>query len=299
MTNRIGDFSHHARLSDLMGQTRARVRDLEIDVATGKDIRRFSEIPQDTGLLLRTRAQLSGNAQFVVQNERLTDQLQAMDGALGDVVTIAERLRTLLVQRLNDPTGRDMPLEVELAGMTEQVAAQLNFTSDGRYLFSGTATDRRPVQLPAGPITSADPSLYYQGDAIDRTAWLDAQVELVLPARADDPAFADLLAALGSTLAAHAANDRPALEAALAGADRALSGVLALRSSVGAAAARVLDVTEGQRAASDYLDETRSRIEDTDMALAMTRMAQDKVTIEASYLIVSQISRLSLADYLR
>jgi flagellar hook-associated protein 3 FlgL len=57
--------------------------------------------------------------------------------------------------------------------------------------------------------------------------------------------------------------------------------------------------SEGQRSTILYLDQTRSAIEDTDVAEAMTRMAQDKVAIEASYLIVSQVSRLSLADYLR
>lgn len=299
MTDRIGDFSHQTRMADLMGTTRARVRDLETDVATGKSIRRFSEIPKETGLLLRTREQIASNDNFVAQNERLTNELQAMDGTLGNIVSVAERLRTLLVQRLNDPTGQEMPLDVEAASMTSEVAAQLNFTLDGRYLFSGTSTDRAPVALPAVTLTSADPSLYYQGDRLDRTAWVDRQVELALPARADDPAFAGLLAALGTTLGAHASNDRAALETALTQAEQALSGVVELRSRMGAAAARVEDVTESQRSAALYLDETRGGIEDTDIAQAMTRMAQDKVGIEASYLIVSQISNLSLADYLR
>jgi flagellar hook-associated protein 3 FlgL len=282
-----------------MGTTRARVSDLETDVATGKSIRRYAEIPKEAGTLLRTREQIAGNDNFVAQNERLASQLQAMDGVLGNVVSIAERLRTLLVQRLNDPTGQEMPLDVEAASMAREVAAQLNFSLDGRYLFSGTRTERAPVALPATVPTSADPSLYYHGDRLDRTAWIDGQVELALPARADDPALAEFLAALGTTLAAHASNDRVALESALGQAELALAGVVELRSRIGATAARVEDVTESQRSAVLYLDRTRSAIEDTDIAEAMTRMAQDKVVIEASYLIVSQVSGLSLADYLR
>jgi flagellar hook-associated protein 3 FlgL len=299
MPDRIGDFSHQTRMADLMAAARIRVRDLETDVATGKSIRRYAEIPMEAGTLLRTREQIAGHDNFVEQNERLGNQLQAMDGVLGNVVSIAERLRTLLVQRLNDPTGQEMPLDVEAASMAQEVAAQLNFALDGRYLFSGTRTDQRPVALPATLPTSVDPSLYYQGDRLDRTVWIDGQVELALPARADDPALGGLFAALGTTLAAHVSNDRAALETALGQAEQAVAGVVELRSRVGASAARVEGVTEGQRSTILYLDQTRSAIEDTDVAEAMTRMAQDKVAIEASYLIVSQVSRLSLADYLR
>lgn len=299
MTDRIGDFRHQTRLADMMGATRGRVRALEMDVVTGKSIQRFAEIPKETGLLLRTREQLAGNDNFIAQNERLTSQLQAMDGALGGIASVAERLRAQLVQRLNDPTGKDMPLDIEARTMLDEVAAQLNATFDGRYLFAGTRTGQKPVQLPDPPITSPDPALYYQGDQTKRTGWIDRHVEVELVARADDPGFAGLLAALGSTIAGHAANDRATLEAALTKAEQALAGVVELRGKMGALAARVLDVTESQRSASLYLDETRARIEDTDIAEAMTRMAQDKVAIEASYMIVSQISHLSLADYLR
>jgi flagellar hook-associated protein 3 FlgL len=282
-----------------MSNTRSRVRDLEMDVAAGKHVRRYAEIPQETALLLRTREQIATNDNFLSQNERLNDELQAMDGALGSIVSVAERLRTLLVQRLNDPTGDDMPLAIESATLTQEVAAQLNATSHDRYLFSGTRTDTLPVTLPLTPMTTADPTLYYQGDELNRTGWLERDVSVDISVRADDPAFADLFAALGMTEAGHQTNSRTMLENALDKVDLALAGVIELRSTVGGTAARVQGVAEIQRSAALYLDETRARIEDTDTAAAMTRMSQDKVAIEASYLIVSQISNLSLADYLR
>jgi flagellar hook-associated protein 3 FlgL len=299
MTTRIGDLSHQTLLSDVMTNTRSRVRDLEMDVAAGKQVRRYAEIPQDTALLLRTREQIATNGNFLSQNERLNDELQAMDGALGSIVSVAERLRTLLVQRLNDPTGDDMPLGVESATLKQEIAAQLNSTSHDRYLFAGTRTDTLPVTLPSAPMTTADPSVYYQGDALNRAGWLDRDMSVDIPVRADDPAFADLFAALGMTQVGHQTNSRTMLENALDKADRALAGVIKLRSTVGGTAARVQGVAEIQRSTALYLDETRGRIEDTDTAAAMTRMSQDKVAIEASYLIVSQISNLSLADYLR
>ena len=299
MTQRVGDFSHQSHLTDLMSATRSRVRAMETSVASGKSISRFSEIPSETGQLLRTRAQAAGTSNFIRQNERLGDQLQATDGALGDIVAVAERLRSLLVQRLNDPTGGDVPLDTEAQSMAEEVAARLNVSSGGRFLFAGTATDRKPVVLPSAPTTNADPAIYYRGDAINRSANIEEEIQIDLIARADDPAFADLLSALGSASVGHLTDDRPTLEAALTKAERALSGVVALRSRVAATTARVADVAESQRTASLYLDETRSRIEDTDIAKTMTQLAQDKTAIEASYLIVSQISNLSLTDYLR
>ena len=299
MTSRVGDFSHQNRLADLMSATRSRVRSQEMQVASGKSVQRFSEIPKDAGFLLRTREQLAVNNNFVEQNERLTDQLQAMDGALGAIVDVAERFRTLLVQRLNDPAGANVPLETEARAMTKEVAARLNLTSDGRFLFGGSRTDQRPVSLPASSINTSDPSIYYQGDVLTRGAWIDENVKIDLPARADDPAFAGLLAAMGKAALGHANNDQSALRTALTLTEQALAGVIDLRSRTGAVAARVGDVTESQRSAALYLDEGRARIEDTDIAKTMTQMAQDKVAIEASYLVVSQVSKLSLVDYLR
>ena len=298
MTTRIGDAAQHNRTLDALLTTRERTRALETDVSTGKSARRYAEIPRDTGLLLRTREQLAVNQNYVTQNDRLTNRVQAMDNALGSIVSVAERLRTLLVQRLNDTTGSEIDLDGEASAMTDQVAAQLNLQLEDRYLFAGSRTDTKPVVLPSTMITSADASLYYQGDQLTPSARVDTDVEVSLQARADDPAFASLFQALGLARTAHLANDRAGLEAALTKAGEALDGVVDLRSKVDATASRVADLTEVQRSASLYLDDIRGNIEDTDIADAMTRMSQDKLVLESSYLIISQVSRLSLADYL-
>ena len=117
---------------------------------------------------------------------------------------------------------------------------------------------------------------------------------------ADEPAFAELIAALGQARAAHLADDR----AGLAGAPwprsrRRLDGRGRPARRARDTAARLEAVTEGHRSAILYLDEIVSGIEDADLADVLTRIASDQASLEAGYTVTGRLASLSLADYLR
>ncbi len=222
-----------------------------------------------------------------------------MDGALGSVADIAARARTALVQRLDGGLGSDVPLDELVDTMLAEVQSALNTRLDGQYLFAGSRSDVAPVSLPTPPPTTADPTLYYRGDAVSLTARADAGLELAYGVTADAAPFAELIATLGQARAAHLADDRAGLAAAMSGLETALDGVTSLRAGVGIAAERLEAVTESQRSAILYLDEIVAGIEDTDLAAVLTRIASDQASLEAGYTITGRLASLSLADYLR
>ena len=299
MTGRIGDAVQAARISSLLQETQGRLRTAQTAVATGHAVERFAEIPGSTALLLHTRSEQAAAARFVEDNVVTGDRLKAMDSAIGAVGEVAERLRALLVNRLDAAIGSSVPLDAEVDAALDTIQGQLNLRLDGRFLFAGSRTGTAPVVLPDPPPTTGDASLYYQGDAVPPTARIAAGETVGYATTAADPAFAGLIGALGMAREAHLAGDRAGLEAALTGLGEAVESVAQLRGALGAGMARIEAVTEQHRGTILYLDETVSRLVDTDMAAALTQIAEDGARLEATYTTVGRLGQLSLADYLR
>ncbi len=299
MTSRVGDFAQQAFLTRALQTTQSRMRETQMEIASGKRARSFDRIAADVPLLLSTRYDRTLNAGRIRQNEHVIDRMQAMDGSLESLSRIADRARTLLVQRLSDGVGADVPLDAEFDAMLEEIESRLNLRLDGRYLFAGSRTDTRPVAIPDPPPVTADSSLYYSGDDVELKVQADDGVEIAYGIPASDPAFARLIGALGLGRQAHLVNDRSDLETALTQLTGAIDELADLRSELGAERSRLEAIIEVQRGDEVYLAEIVSEMEDVDLPEALSRLARDRTALEAAYLAVSRISQLSIADYLR
>lgn len=299
MLTRIGDAAQSDRLTVAIQATTAKIRAGQIQAATGKRATRFDEIASDAGLLLRSKEQRALADGYARRNEQVGDRLKAMDGALAGLGEIAQRMRTLLTQRLDDAAGGLVPLAQEADSLLAEAAAQLNLRLDERYLFAGSRIDAPPIELPAPPPTAADPTLYYRGDAVVQAVRADREAEVSYGITADDPAFAGLIAGLGRARAAHLAGDRAGLQAALGQMEDAVGRLAELRGKVGTTGARLEAITEAHRGTVLYLDDIVTRIEDADVPQTVARLARDQASLEAAYLTTSRLSQLSLADYLR
>lgn len=299
MVTRIGDLAQNQRLTTTMLAAQTRLRLAQAAASSGKAATRFDQIADQAGQLVRLKDSRDLKATFLERNEGLTGRLQLMDQALGNVVELADRARASLVQRLDGSLGTAVPLDAEIDSMLAEIERALNTRLDGRYLFAGSRTDTAPVALPAAPITTADPSLYYCGDAVELSVRVDSDATVGYGITADDPAFAGLLAALGQARTAHLADDRAGLQTAMAGLGTALDRLTDVRAELGTKAARLESVADAHRAGLVYLDEMISGIEDADLAEVLTRIASDQASLEAAYTVTGRLASLSLANYLR
>ena len=170
-------------------------------------------IAGETGLLLHARNSQRHAAAFVTTNTTTTDRINTMDTALGNVLDIAERARTLLIQRLDPSLGGDVPLDSEIDSMLQEVAAQLNKRLGDRYLFAGSRTDTAPVELPDTINGPADLADIYRGDDVRLTVRAAEGVEISYGIPASD-AF-DLMNVLAAIKEAHLAGDTAGLQASV------------------------------------------------------------------------------------
>jgi len=299
MLGRTGDAAHSNRLNGYIQGTQGRMREAQVAIATGKRAQTYSEIGSETGILLQAREGQQRADAFAASNTTTVERLRTMDGALGNIVELADRMRTLLVQRTDPSIGSSLPLDTEVDTMLQEIASQLNVRLGDRYLFAGSRTDTPPVELPAtvaGP-ADLDPDLIYKGDDIRLSARAAEHVEVSYGVLAKD--VFEVMNVLAAAKEAHAVDDEAGLMAASDALGEAFSGLVDLRGELGARTARIEAITENHRANAAYLAETVSRIEDTDLPSAIAQMAKDQMAIEAAFLTISRLNSLTLADYLR
>jgi flagellar hook-associated protein 3 FlgL len=299
MLDRIGDAALSGRMTGLMLDTRARVQTTQLQIGSGKVAHRHVDIARDAAHFLRSDAVRLRLQQHEADSRQVADRLVVMDGAVARLADIAEHLRATLVHRLNDPTGRELPLDVEVDQLLDQVARLLNTQLDGRYLFAGSQTGQAPVVLPDPPPTTVDANLYYQGDTLALTARLDGDAVVRYGLTADQPGFARLISALGLAREGHLAGDRDQLAQALDTAAAAIDDLARARGQIGSTLGQVERLGEEHRAGLVHLDEILGRITDADPALLMARLAAERLQLEASFHVIGQLGRLSLVDHLR
>jgi flagellar hook-associated protein 3 FlgL len=300
MTVRFGDLAHANRMTSLLATTQQRIRQDQIAVSTGRQAHVYADVADRVTTLIGGKAEQTMTANQIKENDHTLLRMRAMDGALGNLSDGAERFRSLLVQRINAATGQDLPFVSEVDSLLADVASQLNLQLDSRYLFAGSRTDARPVQIPSPPPTSPnDTAAYYSGDSVKLATRAEDGVMLEYGVTADNPAFGKLIAALGVARAAHTANDTAGLESALAQMGDAIDSLAAVRGGLGSSASRLETITDSQRQTMLYLEDLVGSIESADLATAVTRISKDTASLEASYLTISRLNSLSLADYLR
>lgn len=299
MAARIGDLAQSQRLQASLSATQGRLREAQMAAASGKVATRYDQIAAAAGELVRAKDTRELKAVLIDQTERLISRLQVADSALAGIVDIADRARTMLLQRLDGNLGNAVPVDAEVDAMLQEIEAALNTRLDRQYLFAGSRTDAPPVSLPSTPVTTADPTLYYRGDDHQLSVRADTGLEIGYGVTADEAGFAELLAALGQARAAHLADDRTGLEGAMTALGGAIDQLSDLRAGLGARTARLEAISEGHRSTILYLDEIVSGIEDADLAEVLTRIASDQASVEAAYTVTGRLASLSLADYLR
>ena len=298
MSIRTGDLAHFNRTVDNMQTVQSRLRYSNLQISTGKSVHRYVEMGADAGVLVRTEAALTQTRTFKDQNELLVKRLNLMDGAMAEMKDIASSLQTKLIARRSDASGDMTQLGLDAAGMMQQLAGKLNMQIDGRFVFAGSRTDAPPVDA---ALVTEDPNNrdYYRGDDVPLTERIDTSVEADYGVRANEQAFAELFAALQTAIDADAADDDVGLQEAADMAGRALDGLITRRGRLDTVMARVEGVMESQTGTVLYLQETVSHLTDTDVPTTMARIAQDRVSLEGSFAMMSQLNRLSLTEYLR
>jgi len=281
-------------LSDLR-RVQERLADAQDRVSSQKRIEKPSDDPLGAERAVRLRGELDTTKAYGTAVDESRSWLDATDSALSSINDIVQTARELTVQAANGATtpSARQSIKVQLDALTEQLKTTLNGAYDGRYIFSGTATDTPPYDL-----TSATPDAY-QGDANPVVRQIGPGVSVQVNVSADD-VLAGLLPALRAISTHLQSNDGASLQTTdLQALDAGLDTLTTARSQVGAVTNRV--DAAGQRL-DDLHDVTTtylSNTEDADLPQALTDLSAQQNALSSALKSGATLIQQSLMDFLR
>lgn len=281
-------------LADLR-RVQERLSDAQSQVSSGKRVERPSDDPLAAERATRLRDELATTSAYRTGVDESRSWLDATDGALQSLNDIVQTARQLTVQAANGATtpAARQSIKTQVDALTEQLKTTLNSAYDGRYLFSGTATDTAPYD-----VNSASPDAY-QGDANPVVRQIGPGVSVQVNVTADD-LLSGLLPAMRALSSHLAANDAAALQTTdLRAIDAGLDTIVTARSQIGAVTNRV--DAAGLRL-DDLHDVTKaflSTTEDADLPQALVDLSAQQNALQSALRGGSTLIQQSLMDFLR
>lgn len=158
--------------------TQSRTADLGIQLASGNKSQTYSGISQDALRLVSLETRRAEISQFTRNIGTAEQRLSLMDVTITSIEDLALELRDTLERTLQQPDSSGGNLKQIAANIRDAVAGLLNTRSGDTYLFSGTRSDRRPIDFNATGYSNVS---LLESDAITvDSAFYEAYYEQVL-----------------------------------------------------------------------------------------------------------------------
>ena len=187
MIGRISTFSQTLYVLDRSLVSQARLADVQMQTASGLKSDSFGGYGAATGTIARREGEIAGaeaEAAGATSALNVVEQAYAALGSISDLTgTILSSLATY---------GEDVTtLSTLAAGWLDDLESLLNSKYGDQALFAGDAVDARAVDLDAWDET--DPGVWYQGGGSARVYTMTDGQNLILSAKANDPALSALV----------------------------------------------------------------------------------------------------------
>lgn len=270
-----------------------------------------SGLKSDTYAGLGTSAQtfsdlenrMSRGQSYIDASNIISGRLDITDSTLSSVIDTAGAIQNLIALRRNSAVGDSVAFDTQIVGMWQQLVSQMNVSSEGRYIFSGTASNQPAVEsndFPSLEVDGVPDASYYKGSQDDITVRVDDNVNVTYNIRADDPAFQKIFAGLAMARKFGASSgESEEMKQAYDLVAEGVQGIIGLRAQVNAN--KVLVTQNADRLSSQqlYWKGLKEGISNTDLVAVSTQVAVNQGILQASYQAFARISSLKLSDFLR
>ncbi len=292
-----------AQIQSLQGRT----AEQNIAITSGKSAQRYSGIAAESKRLVSIEATHVRITRYSDNNKLVDQRLQTMESSVSQLVDLASSFRTELVGALNSNNATVSGIDTKAGNLLEQVAGILNIEFDGRYLFSGSKTNTKPVDLnatgfvvPPSTYPSSADTNYYQGDGNTLATQAGPDLSLSYGLRANEQAFEKLVRSLNlvSTAVVAPNPDTARLNEGLRLAEEAVTELTQTVSRIGVSRSAIDTANKGHEETLLYAEQTIGEIANTDLAKAITILSGDRASLEASFAALAQMRSISLINFL-
>jgi len=271
----------------------------EQQVSSGRRIDAPSDDPAGTSAVITERASLSQLDAYTQTADAATSRLTVIDTTLTDIIdkiTAAQSAALSARGSAKTQSERDAAA-TDLQGIVDALVSDFNAQFHGVYLFSGSATTTSPF-VKSGAVVSS-----YQGNssisAVDIATNRSTGVTVDGGQISQGGDTSDVFTVLASLTAAVRSGDDAGIGQGIDALGRALDRATFAQTQVGTGL-KALDDARAQLSRLRIDTASRiSKIEDVNMASAISQMTQADTSYRAALAAFSKIGSLSLMDYLK
>lgn len=296
----VSTYSLNTSLRNAALTTQSKLAAKQVQEATGLTSDTYGGLGSNSTRVISLASELE-QAQSVADNAAVTaNRVEAMYSAVDGMTDILTNLRAEISSAMSSTDN--VTLNAEGASAVEDLAALMNTQTEGRYLFSGSSTDTRPVDLdaygnPTDPLT-ADGS-YYAGNDDVLSVRVDGGQSISYGVTADTDAF-ELSLRVASVLSSIATDpiDTATLEEAYDLASEALEGLTSVQSQLSVTAERLERVQTTQEEYVSFAQTLIDDIKNVDVAQVAIEVSQYELLLEAAYSAIAKLDDMNLSKYI-
>ncbi|PRR82834.1 flagellar hook-associated protein FlgL [Clostridium vincentii] len=301
-------------------------------MATGKVMSRPSDNPFKVARSMQLTTDINANKQYNDNIKDATNTLDSTDQAVYQATNVLQRVRELMVSSGNAAYGSNESKAIfdEIKERVSELGQVLNTNFDGKYIFGGTKSSSKPVDITTNAVTgsnditfvdkdggkldinSADPSVINQLNNIgaDLSVEVSQGVKMNYNVNAlDILSFNDsegnnvnvmeLLSQIQTNLITTNESDRSKVcNENLESLDSVISNLLTKRSEIGAKQNRMESALEKNEDESYNMTEILSKTEDIDFTEKSIEYSMAQTTYTAALQVSAKILPATLLDYL-
>ncbi len=272
----------------------------QIQLSSNQKSQDFAGMASETQQYLALDAIVAKLGQYQNDNQIVLSRVNTTSSVLGQIIDSASELQSLILQRRSG-TFDEASFAVQMDGLWQQIAGQLNTNIGGNYLFAGTKNNIPPVDtnFPILAQVGVPDDRYYRGSTDDLTVRADDNVTLTYNVRADHAGFQKIIAAIATAKRGNDIGSDSYLADAVGLIEQGIREVISARATVDATKVSLLNISQNQQALQLYWKGLRESIGNTDIVAVSTQVAVNQGILQATFQAFAKISSLQLSNYLR
>jgi flagellar hook-associated protein 3 FlgL len=298
MGTRITQNMLNTQLMRNLNSNLTRMNNSQNQLSTGQKINKPSDDPVGITFGLRYRSEISANDQYESNANSAVSWLDYTDVTLNQAGTVLQRARELTVQASNGTNSPEslQAIKKEIGQLTEQMVTIGNSEFNGKQIFNGQLTDKKPyTSATAENDATDDQNINFELGAGVNIGISITGNEVFGKAGESDNVFKVL-----KDIQTHLdANDTTKLSNDIGALDKRIDGLLESRAVIGAKSNRIELIVDRLKDVGTNLVTLQSKTEDTDIAEVITQLKTDENVYNASLQIGTKLIQPSLLDFLR
>lgn len=305
MIERLTTIAVHQKAVNDITRTQSELLRLQQQITSGRKANSFAELGSEINTTLDLEASIKATDKFIGSNKAVLTRLKTMDVAVSQAEEIAAELAQQLVLE-QGTSGATLNITEFARSALDRISDSLNTSIGGRFLFSGSKTNIAPIAEngldTSNIINNQATTNYYQGDDTTFSVKATQQLDVEYGIKANDPAFRDLIGALNFAIRAEASggtSNPTDLATAVDLVNQAVSGLANVRNKINTDIVTLNNVNDQHERVKLNLEEIFNETVATDIVGATIELQFNDAVLTATMQTFAQISRLSLADFLR